>query len=131
MIRVLLTGALGYICALPLPRYLGYPSWGAAGLTASAGFAAWLEFTLLRRSMERRIGPVPFPGGYFAKLWAAAIVSAVVGLGFRYFFYSLHPLVKAAVVLGPYGITYLVMTVMMGIEEAAALRKRVFGFIGK
>jgi putative peptidoglycan lipid II flippase len=131
VIRVLLTGVLGYICALPLPRYLGYPTWGAAGLTASAGFAAWLEFTLLRRSMDRRIGRVPFPVGYFAKLWTAAVVSAAVALGFGFFFYSLHPLVKAVVVLGPYCLSYMVMTVMMGIEEAAALRRRVFGFLNK
>jgi putative peptidoglycan lipid II flippase len=126
---VLLTTVLGYICALPLPRYLGYPSWGAAGLTASAGFAAWVEFTLLRRSMDRRIGRVPFPVGHFAKLWTSAILSAFVGLGFGFFFHAWPPLLKAAVVLGPFGISYLILTGMMGIEEAAALRRRLVGLL--
>jgi putative peptidoglycan lipid II flippase len=40
IVRVLLTGAMGYLCAVPLPHWLGIDSrWGAAGLTASAGVA--------------------------------------------------------------------------------------------
>ena len=40
--------------ALPLPRLLGIePRWGAAGLTASAGIAGWVEFALLRRGLRR------------------------------------------------------------------------------
>src|SRR5205085_1519533 len=36
LVRVALTSALGYLFALPLPRWLGIPPmWGAAGLTAS------------------------------------------------------------------------------------------------
>ncbi len=53
IIRVLLTAVLGYIAALWLPPLLGIPlRWGAAGLTASAGLAGWLEFALLRRISE-------------------------------------------------------------------------------
>ena len=33
------------------------PRWGAAGLTAAAGLAAWVEYALLRRRLGRRIGP--------------------------------------------------------------------------
>ncbi|MFI5104331.1 MAG: lipid II flippase MurJ [Terriglobales bacterium] len=129
VIRVLLTTVLGYLCALPLPRLIGYPSWGAAGLTASAGLAAWLEFTLLRRGMERRIGRIPFPASYFGKLWFAAAVAAVVGLGFQFFFHPRQPLVGALVILLPYAIAYLILTAMMDIDEAAAVRRRLFGFI--
>ena len=51
IVRVILTTVLGYFCSRPLPRLLGVdPFWGAAGLTASAGFAAWVEFTLLREA---------------------------------------------------------------------------------
>ncbi|PYR35301.1 MAG: hypothetical protein DMF93_22005, partial [Acidobacteria bacterium] len=49
ILRVVLTTVLGYICALPIPRALGLPSmWGAAGLTASAGVAGWVEMLMLR-----------------------------------------------------------------------------------
>ena len=38
IIRVALTTVLGYLFAISLPHALGFPaSWGAAGLTASAG----------------------------------------------------------------------------------------------
>ena len=44
---------LGYLCAIPLPRWLGVPAlWGAAGLTASAGVAGWIEMLLLRRRAQ-------------------------------------------------------------------------------
>ena len=45
---------------MPLPRLLGIDSrWGVAGLTLSAGIAAWLEYSMFRRAMHERIGVVP------------------------------------------------------------------------
>ncbi len=65
IIHVVLTTVLGYLCALPLPRYLGIdPKWGVVGLTGSASIAAWIEFVLLRRSLNRRIGRTGLPLGY-------------------------------------------------------------------
>jgi hypothetical protein len=52
---VTLTTALGYLCAFPLPAWLGInPIWGTAGLTASAGVAGWVEMLLLRRTLNAR-----------------------------------------------------------------------------
>ena len=52
-----LTIGLGYLFALPLPRQLGIdPRWGAAGLTASAGIAGWVEFACCAAPLNRRIG---------------------------------------------------------------------------
>src|SRR2546430_13728203 len=57
VMRVLLTTILGYLFAVPLPPALGIEArWGVAGLTISAGIASWLEFVLLRRTLNRRIG---------------------------------------------------------------------------
>jgi putative peptidoglycan lipid II flippase len=131
VIRVVLTTVLGYFCALPLPQMLGHPTWGAAGLTASAGFAAWLEFTLLRRGMDRKIGKVPFPVSYFTKLWASAAMAAIVALGCKVFLHPQKPIAGALVTLVPYGISYLTLTAMMGIDEAAMLRRRFFGMVNK
>ena len=62
------TAALGYLCAIPGPRWLGIdPRWGVAGLTASAGVAGWVEFTLLRRGLNRRIGPTGVPAPLVAR----------------------------------------------------------------
>ena len=61
IIRVALTTVLGYFFAIPLPRMLGVPqSWGAAGLTASAGQACRRATS---RSCGRRRSPAPRPRG--------------------------------------------------------------------
>src|SRR5579884_17226 len=58
MIRVGLTLILGYLAAIVLPPDLGLARrWGVVGLSGSAGIAAWVEFSLLRRTLNRRLGP--------------------------------------------------------------------------
>ncbi len=53
IVRVILTTVLGYLLLTTPATAPGVdPFWGAAGLTASAGFAGWVEFTLLRRGMN-------------------------------------------------------------------------------
>ena len=80
--RVVLTGVLGYLFAYPLPAMLGLPAWtGAAGLTASAGIAGWVEFYLLRRAIGLRIGRTGMPRGQLAKLWGSGIVAGLCSLG--------------------------------------------------
>lgn len=125
LIRVALTTVLGYLSALPLARALGRPSWGAAGLTASYGIAAWLEFLLLRRGMSRRIGEIPFPRAYFAKLWGSAAVAAALAWGIKLALHPQHPVVAGVLILLPYGAAYLVLTMLMGIDQAGNLVRRV------
>ena len=126
VLRVVLTTVLGYLAALPLPKLLGIdPKWGVAGLTASAGVAAWLEFVLLRRGMERRIGRMQFPVTYFAKLWLSAIVGAAVAWGIRLAVHPQHPQVAAALLLIPYALIYLGFTAMLGIDQAGSLARRL------
>jgi putative peptidoglycan lipid II flippase len=126
VVRVVLTTGLGYFCALPLPRLLGIdPRWGVAGLTASYGFSAWVEFLLLRRGMNRRIGHVEFPTAYLARLWFSAAVAAAAAWGLRLTVHPHGPLVTGVVVLIPYGIIYLGMTAVLGIDQAAAFLRRL------
>ena len=126
VIRVLLTSALGYMCALPLPRLLGInPRWGAAGLTVSYGIAAWLEFLLLRRGMSRKIGAIESPVKYFGRLWAAAVISVAIAWGLRILLHPHRPLLAAVEIVLPYGLAYLLLTVALGIDEARALQRRL------
>ena len=126
VLRVALTTVLGYLSALPLPKLLGIdPKWGVAGLTASAGISAWLEFLLLRRGMNRRIGRMEFPTGYFAKLWLSAGVAAAVAWGLKLWLHPLQPQIAAAVLLLPYGLAYLSLTMALRISEASAIIRRV------
>jgi putative peptidoglycan lipid II flippase len=125
VLRVVLTTVLGYFSALPLPRMLGIdPRWGVVGLSASAGLAAWLEFLLLRKGMNQRIGRSEFPASYFARLWIAAVVAAALGWGIKLLLPRLRPEIAAVLILLPYGITYLALTMLMGIEQARTLARR-------
>jgi len=130
VIRVALTTALGYLCALPLPIALGInPKWGVAGLTASAGIAGWIEFALLRRSLNRRIGKTGLAGSYVLKLWLAALISAGVGWGLKLLVGQFHPIPLAAVVLGSYGVSYFLITFAFGIPAARAVVGRLFRLV--
>ncbi len=126
LLRVALTTALGYLCALPLPRALGIePKWGVAGLTASAGIAGWVEFALLRRTLNRRIGRTGLPFGFVTKLWVGAAAGATVGWGLKLLFIRLHPIPLATVVLGSYGLVYFALTFAFGLPEARTVIGRI------
>ncbi|HET9838449.1 MAG TPA: lipid II flippase MurJ, partial [Candidatus Angelobacter sp.] len=126
IVRVLLTTALGYFCALPLPKLLGIdPRWGVAGLTASAGFAGWVEFLLLREGMNRRIGRSEFPGAFFVRLWLAAVIAAAVAWAIKWGVHPQRPLIAAGLILVPYGAVYLGCTELFGVEQARGIVRRV------
>jgi putative peptidoglycan lipid II flippase len=123
--RVGLTTVLGYLFAFPLPRALGVPAiWGAAGLTASAGLAGWVEMLMLRRTLNARIGRTGLAVDYQAKLWTAAAAGALVAWAVRLMRPS-DPILAAAVILIPYGLVFLAMTLLFRIPEAAGFMARV------
>jgi putative peptidoglycan lipid II flippase len=126
-IRVALTSALGYFCALPLPRLLGIdPSWGTAGLTASAGVAAWVEFALLRRALGRRIGPSGIPRALLGRLWFAALAAAAAGFAAKLAlgpFVGGRPLLLSPAVLTVYGVAYLGLAAALGAAPRPLARR--------
>jgi putative peptidoglycan lipid II flippase len=126
LVRVALTIGLGYLAALPLPRLLGIdPRWGAAGLTASAGMAGWVEFVLLRASLNRRIGPTGLPVALAARLWGAAAAGAGAAWGLRMVVPVGGPIVTALLLLTVYGGVYFFLTDRLGVAEAAAVTRRL------
>lgn len=125
LIRVALTTTLGYVFAIPLPRLIGIdPKWGAAGLTASAGIAGWVEFVLLRASLNRRIGKTGLSSSYVARLWLSAIVGSSVGWGIKLAIGQRHPIIVAALVLLPYGVAYFAIASVFRVSEADLVIKR-------
>ena len=129
VIRVALTTVLGYLCALPLPRRpRHHPRWGVAGLTASAGVAGWVEFTLLRRTLNARIGTTGCP----PRLWHASgrpqrqrrrppgRPGSSIG--------HHRPIVVAVPVLGVYGIVYFGAAYLLRVEECVGTLERVARF---
>jgi putative peptidoglycan lipid II flippase len=125
-IRVVLTTALGWLMAIWIPRWLGLDAkWGAAGLTASAGMAAWVEFTLLRLSLNRRIGHTGLPASLAALLWTGAAVAAAVAWGVKLLLPAERPIVSGALIVAVYGAVYFAVTAAFRIPESRAILIRV------
>jgi putative peptidoglycan lipid II flippase len=130
VVRVALTTILGYLFALVLPPMLGLDrKLGAAGLTASAGLAGWVEFYLLRREIDRRIGRTRLVPARMARLWGAAIVAAMMPWIYKLWVdrgapvfspheAAVHSKLAALILLAIYGLVYLAMTAAFGIPEA-------------
>jgi putative peptidoglycan lipid II flippase len=132
VIRVTLTTVLGYLFAIPLPPAIGIdPKWGVAGLTASAGIAGWIEFALLRRSLNKRIGQTGLQLGYVAKLWLAAAAGAGVGWAIKLGIGVHHPVINAGLVLVPYGLIYFAVTAALKVPELNTVLGRLLRFGGR
>jgi putative peptidoglycan lipid II flippase len=128
LVRVGITGVAGYAFALPIRDWLGYaPTWGAFGLTASAGFAAWVEFLLLRRWLEQRIGRVPIPGKLGLGALIVAVVAGAAGYGSAWVANELGVIaaVSATIAIVVFGAVYLGIMVAAGVPEARGLVRRL------
>jgi putative peptidoglycan lipid II flippase len=125
LVRVGLTTVLGYLCAIPVPHWLGIdPSLGAVGLTASAGVAGWAEMLLLRRTLNGRIGRTGLPATFVAKLWVSAGAAAAAAWALKLAMPTLHPLLTAMAVLGLYGGVFLAVTMVLGLQEGRRMIAR-------
>jgi putative peptidoglycan lipid II flippase len=126
IVRIALTTVLGYLSARTIPAWLGLdPRWGIAGLTSSAGVSGWVEFTLLRHSLARRIGIEPVGIVYQARLWLSALAGAAVAWAIRYGISGLHePKVRAILTLIPYGVVYLLLADPKLVRQRLAALRR-------
>lgn len=132
LVHVALATGLGYVGAVHLPGWVGLaPRWGVAGLTVSASIAAWVEFLLLRRRLNGRIGRTGLPWSYMAKLSTAAAAGVVAAWGVRLAIGTQHPLVWAAAILAPYGLVYFGAVFVFRLPEGRALLARGFRIIGR
>lgn len=131
IVRVILTTILGLFCAFPLPHLLGIElRWGAAGLTVSAGVSSWIEFLLLRHSLNRRIGATGLSADYLSKLWASAALAAGVGWVIHHYIGHHSPVLIAIVVLIPFGVFYFGALLAMNLEEAAGFLRGMSKILG-
>lgn len=122
VIRVTLTAVLGALFGLALPRMLGINvRWGVAGLSASAGMAAWVEFALLRSRLNRRIGVTGLSAPFTIKLWGLAVASAAIAVAVQHFTDPMGRFVSGLVVVAVYGIAYLGGAMVLGIPEARGI----------
>ncbi len=121
-IRVLLTTCLGWFFAFPVPRWLGIQAaLGLVGLTASAGMAGWIEFTLLRRALNRRVGWTGLRLSYVGRLWCAGGIAATISFAAKLWLAGLQPLVAGTIVLSLYGLIYFGAAAALSLPEALHL----------
>jgi putative peptidoglycan lipid II flippase len=102
---------------------LGNPI-GAAGLAAGTGLAAWLEWTLLRRALGRRIGDAS-AAGVLLRLILAALIAAAVARGLLYALPPLHRIVALFVALAPFGVVYFALASLFGVGEVSTALARL------
>lgn len=128
LLHLFLATVLGYIAALVLPPLLGIPPrWGTIGLTASASIAACIEFLMLRRTLNRRLGATGLPFTMSARLWVAAAIAAIVAWTIKLMLTTAQPIAVALFVLIPYGLVFIGLTFLLGIPEA----RSVFSIVRK
>ncbi len=128
LVRVSITGVLGWAFALPIRETAGYgPEWGAFGLTASAGFAAWVEFLLLERWLSRRIGKVAIPTKLGLAALGASMLAGAAAYTAGYFAgqVGLHGWQIALVAVPVFGVIYLAVMTVARVPEANAFTRRL------
>jgi putative peptidoglycan lipid II flippase len=124
MARVACGILLGWLLGLAVPRALGVdPRWATAGLALGASLAAWVEFTLLRRGMNRRVGPTGLEPGLLLRLTGAALVGAAGAWGVHLALPGPGRLGGIAAAAA-FGALYLMTTYALRIPEARGLVRR-------
>jgi putative peptidoglycan lipid II flippase len=121
--RVVLTAALGWTLAFPVPAWLGLePRAGVVGLAVGAGLAAWLEFALLRAGVARRLGTrVTVPARFLAQVWLLSSGAAALAFATKLATLRLGFVPAAVLALGVYGAAFAGGAAATGVPEATAL----------
>lgn len=126
-VRVFFTTILGVLFAFYLPGWLGIdPKWGTTGLTASAGLAGWIEFYMLRHTLNKKIGETGLSLSFQLKLWGVALASSAVAFGVKFMLNDFgHVILRAVIVLGIYGVLYFGLGYVFKIDQAASLVEKI------
>jgi hypothetical protein len=100
---------------------------GEFGLTASAGFAAWVEFLLLDHWLGKRIGKVPVSGKLGLGALGAAASAGVLAYGAGRLAGELgaRTWMTSLTAIAVFGIVYLGVMSAAKVPEAAAFTRRI------
>lgn len=121
-LRPMFAAIIGGI-GLPMPHTAGgAASLGVVGISSASAFAAWIEFTLLRGGIRKRIGAGAPKTGFMLKLWTAALLAGLAALVIDYLDLRL-PLQKfaeALIACGVFGAVYFGVAFAFGVPEVRA-----------
>jgi putative peptidoglycan lipid II flippase len=118
------------LSALVGPQAGGTLFLGSVGLSLASGFGAWMELYQLRRALRRRLPEFDLPWRDDVRMIAIALGAALPGVAVWWLLPpALRPVLKAVLVLGTYGVSYLILARLAGVEEVDAfvggLRRRL------
>lgn len=130
-VRVLLAGALGAGLMFVGQRFTvaGHPL-SPAGLALGSGIASWVEWTLLRRSLRKRIGEVLPPASPLLRMLLSAGVAAAVAWGTGELLPAMSTLVGGVIVVGVFVAVYFGVAAALGISEVHGVVRRARGVLG-
>jgi putative peptidoglycan lipid II flippase len=146
MLRVMLAAATGAALMFALERYairtdtlqltrnvgdaaLLRPL-GAAGLALGSGVAAWIEFVLLRRSVQARLGATTAASGVVARLLVAAFIPAALLRLLVLVLPGTEPRLLAVLTLPVFGLGYLLLGRALGVARSRDMVRQVLRRIG-
>jgi len=116
-LRVALSLGAGGALMFPLDGVaVGDLRLGAAGLALGASVAAWVEYSLLRRSLRRTLGPFGIGVGRLLRMGAGALAASVAGLLLAGLLPSGAPWLRALGTLAPFAGVYLLLTALLGVR---------------
>ena len=126
IVRVAIASVLGASMALFLPKTFGIAAqWGASALALSSSIVGWIEFTLLRRRLNARIGATGLSPRLALTLLGAAFVAGVAAYVVKVSFDDAHRIILAIAALGTFAVVYGGVTLAAGIPEARVLIEKV------
>ncbi|MBW3552319.1 MAG: murein biosynthesis integral membrane protein MurJ [Gemmatimonadetes bacterium] len=130
-VRVFLAGALGAGLMLVGQQFVvaGHPL-SPAGLALGSGIAAWLEWSLLRRSLRKRLGEVLPPMRPIFRMLSAAVAAAAAAWAVGTLLPPFSTLVSGAVVMAVYVGVYFAVAAALGISEVRGIVARLRGPFG-
>ncbi|MBC7713113.1 MAG: murein biosynthesis integral membrane protein MurJ [Rhizobacter sp.] len=135
VVRIFFTTILGYLFAFKFaPMISTDPAYATAGLTSSAGLSGWIEFMLLKNKLNSIIGKTGVNWRYQSKLWGCALISAAAGLAIKWFVlkgFLTHPIPRATIVLGVFGVLYFALTYVIQIEESQGIINKIRSKLGR
>jgi putative peptidoglycan lipid II flippase len=126
-LRVVLSAALGYWASMEGPKLLGLSQdLGVVGLTLAAGLAGMIEYILLKKSLEKKIGAIGMPAKFYPILFFCAILAGGAAYLLKGHFYE-HIYLNLLVVLSVFGVIYFSLGALFGLEEPKKIFNKVWG----
>ncbi len=127
LVRVAFDSTVTFLVVVPLRDAFGYSvAIGAFLSCTSSSIASWIEFSLLRHALAKRIGRPPIPWRLAAGALAGAALAGGVGYGAGYVAGMFLPgWLAALAAIGGFGITYLGVMTVANVPEARGVVRRV------